>query len=394
MKWISIVPIVSVVVFNTASVYAQQFDPAPYELMDGFSVIPQVKATARYDDNIYSSKSAKTSSSIFLLTPSIQFGTDDGINRYGGSYTLNSGVYSNDADDNFVDHVLNLLAHTEFNAKQRVDFIFGFSNLHEDRGSGLTETSAFDFNEVLKYNDLTAQGYYQYGGLSSIMRVGGGVAYANKDYQNFTELTEQSDVSGLRFYTDADYQVGSVTFLTFDLSTTTMDYMNDTTRNNQDTRALIGLKWQGLGKTTGLMEVGYQSKDFNSSTRDDSSAITTDLGVVWEPVQYSSLSANLTYAAEDSNTVGDYIEKLGGSIDWQHNWNEDIYSSMQYLYTNENYVGAARKDDTTNLLMSVNYDFSRWMRFSVSYDFTTKDSNASDISYDKNAINLGIEITL
>jgi len=387
-------PVASMVALSVSNVSAQQFEPAPYELTDGFAITPQVSATVRYDDNIYSAESDTTSSSIFLLTPSIKFGTDDGINQYGGSYELTSGSYSESSDDNFVDHKLKLLAHTEFSAKQRTDFIFSFSNLHEDRGTGLTETGALDFDEVLKYNELTAQGYYQYGGLSSIMRVGGGIAYADKAYQNFTEQTDQSDVSGLRFYTDADYQVGSVTFLTFDLSTTAIEYDNDTTRDNQDTRALIGLKWQGLGKTTGTVKAGYQHKDFDNSVREDFSGNTVDLGVVWEPVQYSALSAHLTHAAEDSNTVGDYIETLGGSIVWDHNWNDKLDSSLQYIYLNENYIGETREDDTNSVALYLNYDFTRWMKVTAGYEFTSKDSNATNISYDKNAVNLGVVVAL
>jgi len=140
--------------------------------------------------------------------------------------------------------------------------------------------------------------------------------------------------------------------------------------------------------------VGYQSKDFDNSDRDDFSGATADLGVVWQPLIHASLTAHVNYAAEDTDTVGDYIETLGGSLGWEHSWHADLSSSVQYLYTNEQYVGVTREDDTHNLLLSVNYEFSRWMKLTAGYEFTNKDSNASDISYDKNAVNLGLVVAL
>lgn len=393
-----LLPVVSIVAMSVSSVFAQNFEPAPYELTDGFAIIPQVTGTVRYDDNIYNDEFNSTSSGIYILKPSIKFGTDDGINRYGGLYELTSATYSNGSEDDFLDHNFALLAHTEFSEKHRTDFKLGFANLHEDRGSSLTEGDALIFDEPLKYNELTARGYYQYGGLTSLMRVGGGVAYGNKTYQNFVERTKYSDSNGLRFFTDADYQIGDVTFLTFDLYSTDIqyDHLSSTanSRDNVDTRALAGLKWEGLGKTTGLLKVGYQDKTFESKNRDDFSGYNVDLGLAWKPVEYSTFSFHVNRAAEDPETVGDYIKVLGASAGWAHNWSEKFDSNLQFIYINEDYIGVTRTDDTTNASINLNYSFTRWLKVTAGYEFTTKDSNASNISYDKNTANIGIVVAL
>ncbi|WP_157822463.1 outer membrane beta-barrel protein [Psychromonas sp. Urea-02u-13] len=391
-------PAVSIIAMSVSSAFAQNFEPAPYELTDGFSIIPQVTAGVRYDDNIYNDEFNSTSSSIYILKPSIKFGTDDGINRYGGLYELTSATYSKGSEDNFLDHNIALLAHTEFSAKHRTDFKFGFANLHEDRGDGLTETNPNFFAEPLKYNALTARGYYQYGGLTSLMRIGGGVAYGNKTYQNFVEQTKYSDSNGLRFFADADYQVGDVTFLTFDLFSTDIQYdhlrVNSDSRDNVDSRALIGLKWKGLGKTTGTMKAGYQYKTFDNDNRESFSGNTANIGLAWKPVEYSTFNIHLNRDAEDSDTVGDYIEVLGASIGWDHNWTEKLNSSVQFIYSNEDYIGASRSDDTSNALFYVDYSFTRWLKVTAGYEFTTKDSTAANISYDKNAANIGVVVAL
>ena len=136
-------------------------------------------------NNIYSDETNTTSSSIYLLKPSFKFGTDDGINQYGGVYQLTSASYSHGSEDNYTDHSLSLLAHTEYSNKHRTDFKLSFENLHEDRGSAFTESDPSAYDEPLKYNQLAGRAYFQYGGLTSLMRLGGCLAYADKTYQNF-----------------------------------------------------------------------------------------------------------------------------------------------------------------------------------------------------------------
>lgn len=378
--------------------FADGFDPAPLYITDGFTVTPQVATSVRYDDNIYNESSDTTSSSVVILTPSIKFGIDDGINRYGGSYKLTSGTYSNDSDDNYLDHNLVLSAHTEYSDKHRTDFRFSFANVHEDRGSGLSEGNSSALSEPFKYNNLNAKGYYQYGGVTSLMRVGGGVAFNKKTYQNFTAVTKYDDVSQLDFFADTDYQIGEVTFLTFDVYMANIQYDNlnvgESTRDNIDSRALIGFKWKGFGKTTATAKVGYQYKTFDADEREKFSGNTFQLGVTWKPVEYSSFAAQFSRIAEDSDTVGDYIVEITSSLEWEHYWTEDFNSNLEFIYTDEDYISFARTDKTKDLVLSLNYDLTRWIKIKASYQLTDKNSTQTDISYDKNAVNLGVVLAL
>ena len=392
------IPITMVITMGITPAIAQIYDPAPVDVTDGFAFIPDVESVVRYDDNIYRDESNKTSSSIFLVTPSIKFGTDDGVNQYGGTYQLTSASYSESSNNNYVDHRLKLLAHTEYTSKHRTDFSLGFNNLHEDKGDGLSESiDPSTFSEVIKYNESTARGYYQYGGLTSLMRIGGGVAYNNKSFQNYSDFTKYNDYASLKYFADSDYQVGDVTYLTVDVASTDTTYkdlkVNNESRDSRDNRALIGVKWEGLSKTTGIFKAGYQHKSFDSN-RKSFSGSTFDLGIVWQALQHSSFTAHAIRSAEDSDNVGDYIEELTASLGWKHDWSEKFNSNLQAIYIDENYIGATREDDTTRATIDFNYDFTRWLRMTAGYEFSTKNSTAKDISYDKNVVNLGVSISL
>lgn len=388
----------SIAVLGGSSVSAQIFDPAPVKLTDGFSIVPQIDTVYRYNDNLYNSGTNPTSSSIYLLKPIIKFGSDDGINRYGGVYSLTSANYSNSSDDNFNDHRLALVAHTEYTSRHRTDFKLGAENTHEDRGTGLTEGDAFLFDEPLKYNEISGKGYYQFGARSALARVGAGINFADKKYQNFTQQTKYRDTTTLGLLTDLEYELGNVTYLTFDISSTDLTYKHtypgEVSRDNRDSQVLIGLKWKGLAKTTGKVKVGYQHKSFDDSNRESFNGSAVDLGVTWQPILYSEFSAHVNRIAKEADTVGDYIETYGGSLAWAHHWNEQFTSELQYLYTNEDYIGADRQDETNVAMLDLSYSFTRWLKLTAGYAYSDKNSNASGISYDKNAVNLGVSVSL
>ena len=404
------IPLIASIIMVSSTATAQIYDPAPVDVTDGFAFVPELESVVRYDDNIYQQEDDKISSTILLITPSVKFGTDDGVNQYGGTYKLISGSYSRgelkdgsdpEGSDDFVDHRLNLDAHTEYTSKHRTDFNFAFNNLHENRGSGLTEdlTNLNGIDEVLKFNELHARGYYQYGGANALMRVGLGLAFFDKEFKNFIDRTKYNDYSYFKYFGDVEYQLGKVTYLTADLIYKDITYkhleVGNESRDNQDNSALLGFKWKGLSKTTGFLKAGYQHKSFESNRKSFSGSIF-DVGVVWKALQHSAFTFHGVRAAEDSDRVGDYIERLTGSVGWRHDWSKKFYSNIQGAYSTEDYIGDInnREDDVTRGALDLNYDITRWIRVTAGYELITKKSTADNIAYDKNTVHLGVNIAL
>ncbi|TEW56150.1 hypothetical protein E2R68_03390 [Psychromonas sp. RZ22] len=381
-------------IFIVIGVEARIFEPAPVKLTNSFIIVPQLDASTYFNDNIYTSEFDTVSSAIYIVKPLIAFGIDDGINRYGGEYELISGTYENSSDDNYLDQKLALYGHTEFTDRHRTDINIHFNNLHEARGSNLTESNQYRYDAPIKYNTLFTNVYYQYGLQSAILNVGGGIQYYVKEYQNFTDDTEIDDLSKWTFMLDGDYQIGAVTYFTVDLSTANGVYQHQKNKNNRDNRFTFGARWEGLGKTIGKLKLGYQYKEFDDSSRENFAGNIIDLGVTWQPVMYSSIEMHVNRAAEDSDTVGDYILAASGSVGWLHNWTEKIDSDITLLYSNEDYIGADREDKTLNTSLYLSYEFTRWFKMRTGYEFTKKGSNVANIRYDQNAVNLGITVAL
>lgn len=399
MKLLSTATLLTIGTFSAVNTHAESFDPAPVKLTDGFSVTPLLEADVYYNDNIYTDDTDPTASSIYVLAPSLSFGVDDGINRFGGLYKLSSGTYEVDSDDNYLDHDFSLFGHNEFTDRHRTDVQFKYSRLHEARGSGLNELGQRAPSPVL-YDTLLAKFYYQYGASTALVNVGAGLKYNFKEYKNFIEATRYDNYDTWTALADMDYQVGAVSYLTLDLSYADIayDYLEsgEASKDNSDTRFEVGGRWEGLGKTTGTAKVGYQYKTFEDNTRENFHGGIIDIGILWEPLTYSKFEWHLGTGAEDSDTVGDYILASSTSLSWGHDWTEHFDSNVTLLYTKEDYVGdnQNREDETANAGVSLSYEFTRWLKMKAGYEFSKKGSNVSNIRYDQNAFNLGLAVSL
>ena len=388
----------SLSVFSISNVMAERFEPA--KVLNIFE--PQLTTIIQYDDNIYTSEfeSDIVSSFIYYLSPSIAFTIEDGANRYGGEYILTSSIYAGDREgsDDMTDHEFSLFAYNDFTAKHRSNLYFSYDNLHERRGSGLTEGNPYRFSKPLDYDQLNAGFHYQFGGRNAKMRIGAGLSYYDKEYNSYTQITKYRDLDEVTFSADADYQFGDVTYLTFNFFTTNVNYKHrfdgELPKDSQDNRALIGLTWRGASRITGRARFGYQYKLFDDAERDDFHGNTTDLMINWRPKQRSVYSVSLSRVAEDSDTVGDYINNLTGSFAWRHQWTNKFDSNFQFEYSNEDYIGADRENKTTNINAELIYGFSRWLNLSAALEHLDSSSNVANIGYDQNIFTLSLQVSL
>lgn len=390
--------------FSISSALAAPFQPARVSKI----FVPQVTATVEYDDNIYTEETDTVSSFIYYLSPAIAFTIEKADDRYGGEYILTSSFYTStngkmdEGDDDRVDHRLSLFAHNELASRHRTDLNFDYDNLHDRRGSELTDGNPYLFLTPIDYNERTARFHYQFGGRNAKMRIGGGLRYYDKTYASYTDYTKYSDLDEVTLSADADYQIGNVTFLTFDVLTTQVSYKhrfaNNLLRDNQDSRALVGLTWRGVSKINGRARVGYQYKTFDELEGSDFNGNTVDLRVNFRPKQRATYFINLSRVAEDdtSSERADYINNVTGSLGWGHNWTDKIDSNIQFEYSREDYIGAVRdrEDRTTTLNAYLLYGFSRWLNLSAGFEHSSSSSNVSNFDYDRNIFTLSLKVGL
>ena len=380
-------------VFSSA-VYA--VEPTAINLDNGLSVTPFLSTGYTYDNNIFSDATKTKSSGILTIAPSVNLLLDDGVNQYSADVTVTSGTFTSSSDDNFLNTELSGAVHLEPSSQSRFDLTGSANWLSEPRGTGITEGLGDSVSEPLTYAEQSLGVAYEYGALSSKARVAFNVDYYNKGYTNFEDFTKFRDYDSVKLGSTFYYSTGAATDALFEVSVDKIDYIEavaaDVNRDSNDYRALAGLKWEATALTAGEVKVGYQEKDFDNAGREKFSGLSWDASVQWQPLTYSTFDFATSRSAKDPNVIGDYIKESLYSASWIHNWSQRLASRLSTTYTNEEYSGIDRTDKTTTLSAAADYSLARWVDVSLFTDYTDKDSNQSNIYFDK--LIVGVNFTM
>ncbi|MFC4701995.1 outer membrane beta-barrel protein [Glaciecola siphonariae] len=390
--------------FTATVATAQQFDDAANFALGGFDVTPTVDIGLKYDDNVTRANIDSISSWSRIISPHIMMESSLGASQVTLGYRLRNEDFFSSKEDNYTDHFFVAQADVEFNARNRVIASLNFEDGHDARGSNFSIGTGASLSEPDKYKQTELDILYSYGAFNSDGRLDLNFDIRSLNYDIDTPLYRARDRDISRLAGTFYYRIGAVTDAVFEARYTSIDYqfalnpMN--VLDSDEVSYLVGIEWKATAQTSGFAKVGYQEKDFESSLREDFDGFDWELGVLWEPVDYSSLEFITSSGTNETNGEGNFIRDNRFSLEWKHEWLERLRSSVQISFANERYEGQLidgfdiRSDDNRRLRASVYYQFRRWLNFELGYVYDERESNRDAIDFDRNQFILNALITL
>lgn len=378
----------------TSSVVA--VEPEVYITDSGIAIVPIINTGYKYDNNIFSEGNNTTGSGIFTLAPAAKFLLDDGVNNIQLDIGIEKGIYVDSADDSYIIGNLLIKSHLESSSRSRFDIELEANKEIEPRGTGITEGLGDTVDEPLSYNEQSAQLTYEYGTLGASGRIAVMGRYYNKDYTNFNDVTQfrsfDKSTLGATFF----YTTNASTDAFFEIKASPIKYeLNEAISRDSDVYSLLlGIKWEATALTSGSFKIGQEQKKFSNSNRENFKGISWEGNINWQPLTYTTLTLETSRTAKDPDVQGDYISESIYSVNWRHEWNSKISSSLNFSYVRENYTGFERLDKSNNLFASVNYEFKRWIDIALYTEYTDQDSTREAIVYDKSVIGLDFTFSL
>ncbi|MBU2870040.1 outer membrane beta-barrel protein [Colwellia sp. E2M01] len=371
-------------------------EPEAYITESGIAIIPAINTGYKYDNNIFSQADGTSSSGIFIISPVVTFLLDDGINNYHLNIGGESGTYISSADDNYLTGNISFKSHLEPSYRSRFDLSLETKKEEEPRGTGLTEGLGELLFKPIQFIDQTAQLKYEYGSLKSNGRIAIMGRYYNKNYTNFSELTQFSSFYQSTLGATFFYSTNSSTDAFFELRGAGINYFEaiSVSRDSDVYAALVGIRWKATALTSGSFKIGQEQKKFAEPLRNDFKGISWKGSITWQPLTYSTFTFDTSRQAKDPDVQGDYISESVYGLNWRHKWSAKVTSNITYNYTNEDYSGFERQDKTNDLFSSINYQFKRWADIAFYIELTDKDSTNNNVIYDKNVIGLDITFSL
>lgn len=362
---------------------------------------PAVDLTLGHDDNVIRGKSGqnKRSSSFMVVSPSVRLEGKSQANLYSLTYRADIGRYRDSSADNYNTQKLSGLASLSPTARVALDLRGEYARGTDARGSNDRALP----NEPDRWHSWMVGGVLGYGAPGAQGRIELEAGYTDKEYDNNrasrvvggvfqqgTEFLDRADASyGGTFF----WRVAPKTQLLFQVRQTDIDYdISASTLDSKERRYLAGVTWTATAKTTGIFKIGRLKKDFDSSTRSDSSESSWEGTVQWKPLTYSTVDITtgkqMNEVTGNGTGSGDFISSKNLNATWTHSWKPRFSTSVSAGVREDDYQGsgATRSDDTDNLGLGMAYQMRRGLKLGANYTHTKRDSNVSPFDYSRNVI--------
>ncbi|MDP2226311.1 MAG: outer membrane beta-barrel protein [Moraxellaceae bacterium] len=395
----SVAVAVALVVQSAAAKVA--LDPQSIDL-EPFLFVPTLEVETKHDSNIYAQPSGKeVDSMVVTVSPTFRLMAQDRENNYHVQYAIAAGIYSEDSNDNYVDHKLDVGAHFEPTSRVRFNVGAGYAMLHDDRGTGASEGKGLAaikaMSEPDQYKKTGLHGGVQYGAEDAAGQLYFNLGMSQKRYDDST-IAVSRDLDNLNASLGLHLRLMPKTKLLLDIERDEGSYESAATAATSDyeeTRLLVGVAWESTAKTSGKVRIGDSKRDLPGRSL---SKFTWDLGVQWAPVERSRFSFNGGQRASEGTLPTIAIETTNYSLAWNHDWSERLESRVSVGLTNEDHERQAgtgsRSDDTTVLSANLNYQMRRWLVIGGGVSNRERDSSQPGFAFDRNVISLNALISL
>ncbi len=376
-------------------------EPQAFDFGSG-KLIPMLEVIQKRDDNIFSQANGEESDSITQVKPVVQFLSRKNASSVALTYTGDYGKYWAviwNSPDNYADHTLSFDALLSSSDMLSIDFGASLGRLHDNRGEGSSEglnaaqrkePDEYDLNNVnllLDFGRDTARlGIELEAGRSAI------------DYSNNRTETRFRDrdetLLGARLYARG---TGKTKFFlgvsTEEFEYSTSPLFGSSIDNDQDAW-FVGAEWEATGKTTGAIKFGSMDKDFSAAARGDDDVTVWDIDVTFSPRTYSHILFSASNDARETNGTGAFIEARDLTLSWLHQWSDRCSSTVSYGTGDDDYASDTRQDDRDSFAISVAYDWQRWITIGAGISRSERDSNQNSFDFEKNVIQVSLDMTL
>jgi len=368
-----------------------------------FKVRPKISAGWRVDTNYYGAEKVEREVYTYTVSPGFELGIKTPKSSLGLNYALEANFY-NDKDpvppgekptdeDNYVGHTLVLTGRHRLTRRILVGLDDSFYFTRDPAQSDALSNSIK--REKYFINRITPMIYYNFDPRFSL-----GLRYRNTkiDYRP----GDEEDAKEIRGIIDLVYNMGRKATFDLEYQHWKRHYDQESSDYSSDQiRLILKKKLRFFSFTAGA---GYHKRDFVDADVKDMSVFTyfiTMEGSGTLANRRSRISLNITQNLNDQGTGDQYYKATRLTVTAEHDFTKKLTGSMSGYYQISDYEGTyglseggsikERKDNTYDVSGMVSYRFARWMTFSLSAGYTSRDSNLAGLDYDNTycVVNIG-----
>lgn len=366
-------------------------------LENGIDLTPTLTLGYWNDDNIIRSERNRFDSGLARVGVGLLSELKAGRTEYQLHYQGDWGSFQDSSIDNYDDHRIDFGFNTVVSEANELAFNVHFLRGHESRGEGLSQgTVAETLSEPVEYENKGFKVDWTYHFLVERVWLEALSQYSDTEYKNTPILSDGRDRDELTTQASIYWQAGTGSSFFIQGRHTLIDYdddfLGDLSRDGDDYRLLVGVRWQRGDLGYGTIGVGYQNKKFDEDRRENFNGFSWEIGLAWNPLDRLGFELESSRASVEPPLDGDYIRQISHALSMDYEFSERLSLSSHIDYLDQNYVGFEREEERTSYGVSLVYAFQTNILLSLIAEREDNDSSLDDFSYEQNLI--GLEVTL
>jgi polysaccharide biosynthesis protein VpsM len=366
---------------------------------DGFKVgplrvMPTAGLTFAHDSNVALTSEDEVDSFLTLFSPGVRVEAGSEFNRFTAGYQMEIGRYDSSSLDNFNDHTFNLEWAWNPLVRHALVVDASWARRHDERGTASREGDlALLPLDPDEFDQNGFGGRYRFGAPGARGRLELEARWNDIEYRNNRQYTVFRDRAEQLLAAGFYWRLAPKTSAVVRVDHVQQDY-DTATLDSTERHYLVGVEFDATARTSGSILVGRGQKRFDDPAREDFSGTSWRAGVKYKLRSYSVLELTTGRDTDETNGFGDFILRRDTTLAWLHQWSDRFSSQADIGFAHDEHRPSLRTDDSAYYGLSGQYRVAPWLQLGAGYRVSERDSDISELNYNRNQLMLSVEASL
>lgn len=371
-----------------------EFDPLGIRA-GSFLVFPQIRASTRYDDNIFARESNEEDDIIVGVEPSVNVRSQWSRHQLNLQIGGDVGRYLDNSDSSYEDFGVSATGRVDVVGESAIRFGGFVGRNHEDRDDP-EESGQEDVTEIIEGNFIA-----NYRHVINRLFIQPGIQIRRRDFDDVNGINnDDRDIWRYAPSLRVGFAVspGTALFANVEFNQVIYDETPDdrgVDRDSQGFAVTVGSEFDLTGKLLGEIQAGFQAQEFDDSDLDDFSGARAEGAVTYNLTPLTALQFSVGAGLEETTVslLGENASanfRTTAGLQLTHEFLRNLIFVARGNYIRDDFEGIDRTDDRFGAGATLSYALNRNLSVDLDYDFTKRSSDLDGNDFDRNVVRAGL----